>query len=392
MLFQTLDDKGECVGIYANGQLNFKELPTGLSRTWSYAPYLERGVEYANLYCDGQTLDQVCPPSLKSEWGSVANRMKAVLRSLGIAKVKLDEVCFFELLPGRFLIEYCELKNQITEHILNTHEKPKNYIFLSELAALIHEIGSGGLNLDLELFRNTLDSRRSAKIYRKLQKCSPRIRYNMFGTKTGRLSTKKNSFPILTLDKRHRGVLKPKNDCFVELDFNAAELRTLLALSGYDQPSGDLHEWNAKNVFRGQVTRDEAKKRIFSWLYNPESEDFLASRAYNREKILSKYWDGETIRTCFHREIAADGHHALSYLLQSTCSDMVLRQVIKVRELLRERRSSVAFIIHDSVVLDFSAEDKPLLDEVVSSFADTDLGVFKVGAQMGKDFGNMRSV
>ena len=71
---------------------------------------------------------------------------------------------------------------------------------------------------------------------------------------------------------------------------------------------------------------------------------------------------------------------------------MVLRQVIKVRELLRGRRSSVAFIIHDSIVLDFSVEDKPLLDEVVSSFAATDLGVFKVGVQMGKDFGDMRSV
>jgi len=392
MLFQTLDNKGECIGIFANGKLLFGEIPQGLSKTWSYASYLGKDILYASMYCAGRTLDEVCPPSLRSEWDLVTNRLKAFLRSLRIAKINLDEVCFYDLVPERFLMEYCELRNQITEHVLRTYEKPKNYNFLVEMASLIEEIGSAKLDLNFETFRNTLDSQRSAKIYRKLQKCSPYIRYNISGTKTGRLSTKKNSFPILTLDKRHRGVLEPKNDCFVELDFNAAELRTLLALSGYDQPTGDLHEWNAKNVFRGQVTRDEAKKRIFSWLYNPESEDFLASRAYNRERILSKYWDGETIRTCFHREIAADSHHALSYLLQSTCSDMVLRQVIKVRELLRGRRSSVAFIIHDSIVLDFSVEDKPLLDEVVSSFAATDLGVFKVGVQMGKDFGDMRSV
>jgi len=392
VLFQTLDNKGECAGIFADGKFLFGDLPQGLSKTWSYAPYLGADVTYASMYCAGQTLDEVCPPSLRSEWELVTKRLKAFLRSLSIAKVDLGEVCFYDLVPDRFLMEYCELRNQITEHVLRTREKPQNYNFLVELASLTEEIGSTKLNLNFETFRNSLDSQRSAKIYRKLQRCSPRIQYNMFGTKTGRLSTKKNSFPILTLDKRHRGVLKPKNDCFVELDFNAAELRTLLALSGYVQPTGDLHEWNAKNVFRGRITRDEAKKRIFSWLYNPESDDFLASRAYDREKILSKYWDGETIRTCFHREMAADNHHALSYLLQSTCSDMVLRQVIKVRELLRGCHSNVAFIIHDSVVLDFSVEDKPLLDEVVSSFADTDLGVFKVGVQMGKDFGNMRSV
>ena len=57
MYFQTLDDKAECVGIYANERLIFDadNFPAGIKNTWSYSPYL-RGldVEYASLYLEGQ--------------------------------------------------------------------------------------------------------------------------------------------------------------------------------------------------------------------------------------------------------------------------------------------------------------------------------------------------
>ena len=54
----------------------------------------------------------------------------------------------------------------------------------------------------------------------------------------------------------------PQNDWFLELDYNAAEVRTLLALSGKDQPEEDIHEWNIKNIYDGDLTREEAKRKI----------------------------------------------------------------------------------------------------------------------------------
>ena len=55
MLFQAIDDKTSCVGIYAHGELNFGELPPDLAKTWKYAGYLEgREIEYAYLYCNGR--------------------------------------------------------------------------------------------------------------------------------------------------------------------------------------------------------------------------------------------------------------------------------------------------------------------------------------------------
>ena len=72
----------------------------------------------------------------------------------------------------------------------------------------------------------------------------PSVNYNLFGTVTGRITTRVGSFPIMNLKTELKPIVEPKWDCYLELDFNAAEIRTLLALSGQEQPEGDIHEWH----------------------------------------------------------------------------------------------------------------------------------------------------
>ena len=78
----------------------------------------------------------------------------------------------------------------------------------------------------------------------------------------------------------------------------------------------------------------EAKKRIFAWLYNPNSKDHLSSKAYERDSVLKKYYDSDQITTFFDRTIEADEHHALNYIIQSTAADLFFKQMIKVWEML----------------------------------------------------------
>ena len=89
----------------------------------------------------------------------------------------------------------------------------------------------------------------------------------------------------MTLAKKYRNVLTPNNQWLFELDFNACELRTALALLGQEQPEEDLHEWNLANVFTRAKDRDNAKKRIFSWLYNPNNKDDKVSKIYDRNRL-----------------------------------------------------------------------------------------------------------
>ena len=149
MLFQTLDDKKECVAVYADNSL-IKELPNNLTKTWNYSGFLEdRDIEYAFLYAGGKSLDELVPENIAVQWKTINHKMKAFLKSFYLAKVSLDENCFFDLVPVRFLMEYCELKNQITQHVFDTHEKPENYKFLEDLHKILFELKHRELNIDL---------------------------------------------------------------------------------------------------------------------------------------------------------------------------------------------------------------------------------------------------
>jgi hypothetical protein len=189
----------------------------------------------------------------------------------------------------------------------------------------------------------------------------------------------------------YRSMLKPNNDWFVEFDFNAAELRVMLGLLGVEQPEGDIHEWNMKNVFKGVTDRKVAKKSIFAWLYGAKTNKNI-EKIYDRETIKQKYWGGQHVNTIFNRQIEADEFHSVNYIIQSTAADLFLRQMVKVWKLLENKKSYVAFSLHDSLVVDFSEEDQYLIHEMKEVFSNTQLGKFKISANAGKSYGEMRKL
>ena len=361
-----------------------------MSHTWYYHPILkDKKIEYANLFCVGKNLDEVCPPYLQHEWKNKNNKLKAFYRACSEAKINFNEHSFYHFVPKKVLMDYLEIKNQITQHVFDTYEKPQNYDFLLELTKVVEDIKKQELNIDFSVLKGRLAEFKVRQFYKKISKVSPFISYDIFGTKTGRLTTNKGSFPILTMDKNYRSILKPQNDFFLELDFNAAELRTLLALSNKEQPKEDIHEWNAKNVYRGLQSREEAKKRIFAWLYNPASKDYLSSRAYDRVAVAKKYYNGEQVLTPFNRTIPADDHHALNYIIQSTTSDLFLDRMIAVHKFLSDKKSFISFSIHDSLVVDFAESERDLIFEVAQIFSRTKFSDFLTNTRVGKNYGEM---
>ena len=393
MIFQTLDNKEECVGVFLNGELHFTTLPAELSRTWNYSSFLKErdGIDYAFLYAQ-KDLAEICPRHLEAAWDSVNDRLRAFLRAFKASKINLDKNCFFDLVPQRFLKEYCLVRNHITEYVLENYHKPSNYDFLVDLSKVLHEMKFRNLNIDKAELRDFMHEQRTRKFVQKLNQSSLSCDYNIFGTKTGRLTTKKNSFPILTMDKRYRKILKPTNDWLVSLDFNGAELRTFLSLAGIRQPDVDVHDWNRKNAYLGSGTREEVKERFFAWLYNLESQDHLSERMYgkNRTKVINEYYQNGNIKNPFGRSIPSDEYHAMSYLIQSTCSDIVLRQMVKLNDKLKGKESFVAFCVHDEVVLDITDKDCNMVNELIEYFSNTTLGNFQVNVKYGRNYGDMR--
>jgi hypothetical protein len=368
VFFQTLDDKTECVGLYSGGTLYFKDFPTELTKTWRYTGSItDPAVEYAWLFCNGFTLAEVCPDFLKERLESSQRRFRAYLKSFEIGRIRLREHCFFDLVPEDFLLEFCDVKNEITKFVFENYEKPENYDHLNAIQKLLYKIKYQNMNINVEGCRKLYQSTFGRKKASEIMKRSHYIDYNLFGAITGRLTTNKNSLPILTMKKEFRQLLKPQHDWFISLDYNGAEVRTFLDLSGKEQPQDDIHEWNIKHVIKEDVDRFTAKQRFFSWLYNPDSTA-IKTNFYNKEKLLDKWYEGGYIITPYKRKMKVERRKALNYLIQSTTADRVLERAVVIDKMLEDKKSFISHIVHDEIVIDLCDEERGILPEIKKVF------------------------
>lgn len=392
LYFQSLDDKIECVGIYAEGQLIFDNFPDGLLRTWRHTGALtDELVEYAWIRCGGQSLSEVCPENASSDLARMQSRFKAYLQSFRIAKIDLRELCFFDLVPQDFLLEFCEVKNKITQHVFENFEKPQNYEHLAAVHRLLHKFKFKELNVNNQDCRSLFSATADRTKVQKILTGNHYIDYNLFGTITGRLATYPGSLPILTMKKEYRKLIKPHNDWLLSLDYNGAELRTVMVLDGQEQPDYDIHQWNAKNVFSGLLSREEAKEQFFAWLYNPESEA-IKSEKYNRQKTLSSYYDGEYVVTPMGRKIKVDERRAFNYLVQSTTADIVLDRAVEIDKFLKDKKSYVSHIVHDEIVIDLDDSERDLVPHVKNIFENNKLSKFVCNTAAGKNYHDLKEL
>lgn len=397
MLFQTLDDKSECVAVFINNSL-VKEIPDNITKTWSYSPFLKgKNVEYASLYVEGKTLEQTCPENLKKNLDSINKKLESIFNSFKNAKISLNENCFYDLTPKKYLEEYCDVKNKICEYVFDNYDRPKQYDFYSRFNELLFDIKNRSQNIDMDHFKNDLTDEKSLQYYRKLLTLNNYIDYNLFGAITGRLSTTKDSFPVLSYPKKYRKYIKPHNDWFISFDMNAAELRTSLALVGKSQPAEDLYEMLARDIYESKLTRTEVKECTTAWLYNssnPNAQIYkdALEEVFLKNELKLKYWDGKRIYTPYDREIESDEHHAISYLNQSTFIDLFHRQVLKIYDYLKDKESFISFLLHDQFVIDVKDEEKKDILDIIKILQDTPYGIFPVKIEAGKNFGEMKKL
>jgi len=399
VIFQTLDDKTECVGLYANQRLHFSpgDFPPNLTATWNYVPYLDaQDIEYASLYLEGKPVEDVIPEYLRDDWEDVNGRIRSFKRSLRLAQVDMNQNCFFDLVPNRFLCDWCEVKNSITEHVLATVPRPERYTFYKEVSKMISEIAHREVKIDRRLVSSFGTSPKFSNQAARILASAPRVCYNQFGTKTGRLTTRPATFPVLTLPKVFRQAIAPQNDYFLELDFNGAEVRTLLGVLEKDQPSDDIHTFHLTQIFKDLSTRSQAKEVFFAWLYgakNVASSHQLSQldAYYQKASVLSQCYHDGVVTTPFKKKICdVTPHHALNYIIQSTTAELCLKQFLKLNCLLsRTAFSRVAFLIHDAIVIDMKKEDDHLLDDLLYLMSSTTFGNFQVNVKKGTNLGEM---
>lgn len=380
--------------VYHAGKVYYSDFPDNLCRTWDYAPVLEglnENTEYAKLYCAGKSMVQCVPTSLQAEFGEAATEYQSHLISAKTAKIDLSKIPPYQVVPENTIKNFYKNSEEILKYIFDAYSKPHNYEVLDQVNKITKNIQHNTLKIDYSYLREyTPRNHLDAAFVKKMMTEECKIKYNIFGTITGRMTTDKSGLSIMTMPSELRPAILPKNDFLVEIDFNAAELRVALSLLGYSQPQEDIHDWNMSRVFKATKDRSEAKKKIFAWLYNSKSENEEIEKIYDRSKILAKYYDGQKIKNFFGREIECEPKVALNYIIQSTAADMFSQQLIKVNELIKSRKTDILYTMHDSIVLDFSHEDRDILQSIIGAFSSTDLGDFLINISIGERYNEMK--
>jgi hypothetical protein len=384
--FQEIDTKSGCFQYYLD---DFCEsLPKDIKYiTWKeHHDSNSLDVEFSWLKTGGLSLDTFCDKTILENWRHHRQLLYAHFRAFRKARVAQDENCFFDLVPRSLLKKVYEAKNALTSSVWENTPTPGAYDILKKAHLLTEEMSEHRVEIDQRWLRENRMFSKAGKL--KGEFCH-RISYNIFGTKTGRFTTTKDSFPILTLSKFARQAIIPKNDLFVSFDYNAAEIRVLLALLGLEQPSGDLHDLHAVAL---QVPRDQAKISLFSWLYSPAKKDTYYDNLYDKKQLLSQYYNDGVINTDYGRKIEVEEKKAFNYLLQSTTNDMAIEGFYKVVDTLKTKKTKIAFMIHDSLVLDVSREDASLLSEIKSLIESTRYGTMKCSMGAGRNLGQMENL
>ena len=131
--------------------------------------------------------------------------------------------------------------------------------------------------------------------------------------------------------------------------------------------------------------------RFFAWIYNPSSSvtDF---DSYDRDSVVKKYYSNGIVTTPFKRKIKVDKKKALSYLIQSTTSDLVLERAVAIDKFLKGKKSFISHIVHDEIVVDLAEEERESTEKLREIFANNRLDTFSVNLKAGKNYYNLETL
>lgn len=383
---QQVDIKKNCPKFYTDKFIREPEQKKAYITWKEFDPRFD--VEYSWVKTLGQPLRTKYPENIVEPYERARQNLLAHYRAFKKSKIDLTNNCFYDLVPSPLLEGLVAARNKLSEYVWNNTEISEAlYQTLKRAHRLALHSGEYRLLFDYDWISSNSFSKKVRDF--KLLTGKNQVFYNIFGTKTGRFTTKKTSFPILTISRDLRKAIIPRNDLFVVFDYNAAEARTMLGLLNQPQPQKDIHSYHADLI---STTRDQAKKTFFSWLYDLKKTNDFFSTLYDREKLIKNYYNNSQITTPYGRSIEVSREKSINYLLQSTTNDLAIENFCKVANFLKDKKSLICFTIHDSLVLDFTSEDAEHLPAIKEILQKTKYGEMPCSMHLGKNLKELRSI
>ena len=274
------------------------------------------------------------------------------------------------IVPLSKLYEICEnLYEKIKEYI--DLKEPDGFKFYNNIAtSVFYLLEQEGLGIYYDNFVKVFNPR--DPLYN-IDNNTVLTSYNLYNA-TSRPTNSFNSinFAAIPHTERHRKTFKPKNDYFVEFDFDGYHLRLLCNQVDYPLDNSSAHKQLAKLYFNKEDISDEeynkAKQINFQAIYGkiPEEHKNLEIFKEIQEYIDAMWnmfndngviWNPQSSKP-FTKELK-DMHPAklMNYMMQSLETSnniLILKEVLRY---LKEKKTKVVLYTYDALLFDFSKED-----------------------------------
>jgi len=224
-------------------------------------------------------------------------------------------------------------------------------------------------------------------------------KYNLYNV-TSRPTNAFNSINFLALPKdKSRAAFIPRNDRFVEFDFDGYHLRLIANLLGVKLPAREsIHTYLGKFYFgKEELTAEEyqeSKKITFRQLYNGVEDEVRHIPLFAEvEEFIQAMWttykEEGSITLPNGRVLVQDKANPqklFNYYIQCLETVNNVKKLIKLKELLREKKSKVVLVVYDSILVDCSLEDGKETLEQIRSILEEDGYLVKIKVGETYDF------
>ena len=302
-----------------------------------------------------------------------------------------------QIIPLAKIFEKCEYDFEQIQEVFDM-EIPEGFDFYNRVASnLFYLIEKEGIRVDTHEFierfhpSNPDFSISGETVYTK---------YNLYNT-TGRPTNSFNSVNFLAIPKgvEFRRCFKPKNDEFVQMDFDGYHVRLVASLLNYDIPLDEkAHMFLAKQYFgKKEISKEEygkAKQTNFQSIYGTIPPEYAHLNFFKRLKeLVDVLWDrfeheGKVYVPISHKVFTKDLEEMrptklMNYLVQAyetTRNVVVLYNVLKY---LQNYKTKVVLVTYDSILLDYCKEDGEELLTRIKEFLEC--RQFPVSVEKSKD-------
>lgn len=232
-----------------------------------------------------------------------------------------------------------------------------------------------------------------------MQESSILTNYNLYNLTT-RPTNSFNGINFLALNKEDgsRKSFVPKNDLFVEFDFDAYHLMLIAKLIGFECPDKSMHLYLGKQYFDTAVLSEkeyqEGKAITFQQIYGGIKKEYAHIEFFKKiDEYIQATWKlyqetGEIIlqtgRPLHLHKNSLNPQKLFNYIIQNLETWQNVQILKKLNALLENKRSKIVLVIYDSFLLDYSIEDgKEVLLDIKELIQDQG---FTVKVKVGKNY------